>query len=174
MIVQSTQLDSFFIGMGTSLKQASGIRPGRGSGLRLINRRISKLNAYIAVAALIFGCGLFDLADCANGSDRCCRMRVSRNTPVITSHSCCERVEKQNGLACPRSAHARDFEPCCTLDPITSQFDLPQSISARTIASNQSSQTGGPNKCSNDEALIRRSSITNRGSTYLLCCVLLI
>jgi len=174
MIAQSARLDSFLTGMSTNLKQVSSISPGRGSRLQLISRRVSKLNAYIAVAALVFGGGLFDLAGCANGSDLCCRMRVSRNTPAIASHSCCERIEKQNGSAGARSAHARDFEPCCALDPITSQVDLPQSVSARTIASDQNSQTGGPNKCSNDEARIRRSSITNRGSTYLLCCVLLI
>jgi hypothetical protein len=137
------------------------------------------------VAVVILNGSLLCLICCASESPgTCCRMEsANRAAPTASAptekrqsdagHNCC-RPQHKNNNGDDELSKSQDPHQCCSRDPQTLNPALLQSLDHQTIASTPASQTVGINASSQPPGCTWRSPVTNRGSTYLLCCVLLI
>ena len=117
----------------------------------------------------------------------CCSLNFAGASEAIASvrpatqltrptHSCCERRhESQGSVLTERLSNPKDKNQCCLLESHTSgPAALLPSFDHRTIAPNQTLQRIGIKTRPQPPGFIWRATVTNRGSTYLLCCVFLI
>lgn len=163
--------------------------PPRGKTKRFETALRSRLraNACVALSALLWSGSLFCLVCCASKASGCCSrdgivgpvaIDSARpvNEPAYARHGCCkQRREGQNDARNKRSSNSKDKQRCCWHEPQTSsQSPLTQSFDDGGIASTQTSQPAETRSSAQWPEFIWRASVTNRGSTYLRCRVLLI
>ena len=155
------------------------------SRLRSVFRSRLRTNFVIAFAGLALIGGLFCLACSASPqSHLCCtsrRARLSEAAPSVrpakqtafTGHGCCKQPLESSSGVCQKLAN--DKKQCCEQRSSTAvPPGLLQSFDPGTCASAQPSQSVAIQTGAQPAGFARHAPLTNRGSTYLLCCTLLI
>lgn len=148
---------------------------------QISDKRLVKMPAIIAIAIMLWSTGVGCLICCARASiDQCCRTRrvdgtestASGNSLNIDQRSCCNNKGAQTAAELSTS---KDKAHCCSGEArANGPSTLAQLVDHRTIASSMTSQ---PIRISNVRRLsgcATRAPVRDRGSTHLLCCVLLI
>ena len=142
-------------------------------------------SACFALAVVILNGSLLCLICCASESPgaRCRMESANRAAPTASApaekrlsdagHNCC-RPQRKNDNGSDELSKSQDVHQCCSRDLQTLNPALLQLLDHQTIASTPPSQTVGINASSQPPGFTWRSPVTNRGSTYLLCCELLI
>lgn len=170
-------------------KQASEIvRVSRASMSRLRSVLCSCLRtkSSIALAGLALIGGLLCLTCFASPqSHLCCTSRRARLFEAVPSvrpakqtalagHGCCKQsLESSDGSLCQKLSN--DNKQCCGQRPGTpAPPALLQSFDPGTSPSVQPSQPVAIQTGAQPTGFTSRAPVTNRGSTYLLCCMLLI
>lgn len=168
-------------------KQASPLIPRAGmSRLRSSFRSRLITNSIIALAGLALIGGVFYLTCSASPqSHLCCTSRHARlPEPVLSvrppkqtafaGHGCCtQSLERAGGSPCQKFSN--DNKQCCgqrssnAVPPA-----LLRSFDPGTSPSVQPSQPVAIQTGAQPTGFTRRAPVTNRGSTYLRCCMLLI
>ena len=144
-----------------------------------------RTDACLALAALVWSGSLLCLPCCASEPSDCHGMVGAGGLVAITSVKPTHQVacggqrfgqrqrDSQNSAISDRSSKSKDKQQCCLDDSqISSQRALAQSFDYRIIASNQTPQHVEVESSPQSPEFIWRASVTNRGSTYLLCCLL--
>lgn len=147
-------------------------------------RKHLRTNVCLALATLVWNGGVLCLMCCASEPSVCCSSGFAEgskkaialvNPPMQPAkHSCCERRHESQDAPSESLLKPKDTRQCCLLGPQTSPAALLQLSDHRIIASNQAQRRVGIETTSQTPGFIWHGSLTNRGSTYLLCCVLLI
>jgi len=156
------------------------------SRLRSVFRSRLRTNSVIALAGLALIGGLFCLTCSASPqSHLCCTSRRARlseavpsvrpaKQPAFAGHGCCtQQLESSSGAPCQKLSN--DNKQCCGQRSSTAVPPaLLQSFDSGTSPSAQPSQPVAIQTGAQPTGFTRRAPLTNRGSTYLLCCTLLI
>ena len=148
---------------------------------QISDKRLVKKPASIAIAIMLWSTGVGCLICCASASiDQCCRIRrvdgtqstASGNSLNTEEHSCCSN---KGGRTAAELSTSKDKAHCCSDEARPNgPSTLAQLVDHRKIASGMTSQ---PIRISNVRRLsgcATRARVRDRGSTHLLCCVLLI
>lgn|GEM_PF-2816272 len=173
---------------GSVLASTVGLAPRTTMNRFLTVRGRLRANACLALASLMLSGGSLCVA-CAvsEQSHWCCSSRFAHLSEAIPSvgesnqlssgeHRCRQQQHGgKSGSGDERPSSPIDKKQCCwresqTVVPAT----LLQSIAPRTTWSNHVPQADAIQASAQPTGFNRRVSVTNRGSTYLLFCVLLI